>query len=111
MSYFVEVVTEDLFYENLTLGVVRVLESSPCVKNVQIDRRNPCEKAALAAWEQRHGCILPEDLRNFYSSIDGFLLTWSFEVAGNLSKVKHFLFNFSTLKKIKLQKPPATSKL
>nr|XP_012225269.1 PREDICTED: tubulin polyglutamylase complex subunit 2 [Linepithema humile] len=82
MSFFVDIVTEDSFYENLTLGVVKILESSPCVKNVRIERRNGCEPGAITSWEQRHCCALPEDIRNFYASIDGFLLQWNLEIAG-----------------------------
>ncbi|XP_076160949.1 tubulin polyglutamylase complex subunit 2 [Ptiloglossa arizonensis] len=82
MSFFVDVVTEDSFYENLTLGVVKVLESIPYVKNVRVERRNGCECTAITNWEQRHCCLLPEDVRNFYASIDGFLLLWNLEIAG-----------------------------
>lgn len=82
MSFFVDIVTEDTFYENLTLGVVKILESFSCIKNVRVDRRNGCESTAIANWEQRHGCTLPEDVRNFYASIDGFLLQWNLEIAG-----------------------------
>ncbi|KAG7209074.1 hypothetical protein KM043_015227 [Ampulex compressa] len=82
MSFFVDIVTEDSFYENLTLGVVKILENSPCVKNVRVERRNGCESTGITSWEQRHCCVLPEDLRNFYASIDGFLLLWNLEIAG-----------------------------
>lgn len=82
MSFFVDTVTEDAFYENLTLGVIKILEGSPCVKNVRIERRNGCELTAITSWEQRHCCSLPEDVKNFYLSIDGFLLLWNLEIAG-----------------------------
>ncbi|XP_046734308.1 tubulin polyglutamylase complex subunit 2 [Diprion similis] len=82
MSFFVDIVTEDSFYENLTLGIVKILEGTPCVKNVQVDRRPGCDRNALVSWEQRHCCVMPDDLRNFYASIDGFLLTWSLEISG-----------------------------
>ncbi|XP_020706197.2 tubulin polyglutamylase complex subunit 2 [Athalia rosae] len=82
MSFFVDIVTEDSFYENLTLGIIKILEGTPCVKNVQVERRLGCDRSALATWEQRHCCVFPDDLRNFYASVDGFLLTWSFEISG-----------------------------
>ncbi|KYN03816.1 PREDICTED: tubulin polyglutamylase complex subunit 2 [Cyphomyrmex costatus] len=82
MSFCVDIVTEDSFYENLTLGVVKILENSPCVRNVRIERRNGCESGAITNWEQRHCCALPEDIRNFYASIDGFLLQWNLDIAG-----------------------------
>ncbi|XP_033185104.1 tubulin polyglutamylase complex subunit 2 [Bombus vancouverensis nearcticus] len=82
MSFFVDIVTEDSFYENLTLGVVKILESFPYVKNVRVDRRNGCETMAITNWEQRHCVTLPENVRNFYAAIDGFLLQWNLEIAG-----------------------------
>ncbi|XP_051164020.1 tubulin polyglutamylase complex subunit 2 isoform X2 [Leptopilina boulardi] len=64
------------------LGVMKILENSPCVKNVEIDMRSPCDRVALSTWEQRHCCNLPEEMRNFYASVDGFLLTWSLDISG-----------------------------
>lgn len=81
-SYFVDVVDEDSFYENLLLGVTRVLESNPCVKKIELERKNACDRSLISAWEQKHCCLLTEDLRNFYTSTDGFVLTWSLEIAG-----------------------------
>lgn len=82
MSFFVDIVTEDSFYENLTLGVVKLLEANSCVKNVKVERRSACERSLLSSWEQRHCCLLPDDLKSFYTSIDGFSLTWSLDIAG-----------------------------
>lgn len=100
MSFCVDIVTEDSFYENLTLGVVKILESSPCVKNVRVERRNGCESGAITSWEQRHCCALPEDIRNFYASIDGFLLQWNLDIAGNFNK--HFNFRFNVYPSVSL---------
>lgn len=93
MSFFVDVVTEDSFYENLMLGVMKILENSPCVKNVEIDMRSPCDRVALSTWEQRHCCNLPEEMRNFYASVDGFLLTWSLDISG-IIKPRYIYNNF-----------------
>lgn len=82
MSFFVDVVTEDTFYENLTLGVFKTLESSSGIKNVSVEKREACDKNSISTWEQKHCCSLPEDVRNFYLSADGFLLTWSLNIAG-----------------------------
>lgn len=83
MSFFVDIVTEDSFYENLTLGVVKLLEASPCVKNVKVERPSACERSAISSWEQKHCCLLPDDLKRFYASTDGFSLNWSLDIAGN----------------------------
>jgi hypothetical protein len=57
-------------------------ESTPGVQEVELEKRLPCERMLLTAWEQRHCCTLPEDLRQFYMSADGFKLIWNYEYAG-----------------------------
>ncbi|XP_044073373.1 tubulin polyglutamylase complex subunit 2 [Siniperca chuatsi] len=63
--------------ERLTLGITRILESMPGVVDVRFVEREPAEKRSLLSWEQKNTCILPEDLRDFYLTTDGFTLTWS----------------------------------
>ncbi|CAK1603392.1 unnamed protein product [Parnassius mnemosyne] len=82
MSFSVDLVSEDSFYENITLGITRVLESDPRISNVAVERRPPCDRVTISNWEQRHSSILPEDLRNFYASSDGFQLTWHYKYSG-----------------------------
>ncbi|XP_049867344.1 tubulin polyglutamylase complex subunit 2 [Pectinophora gossypiella] len=79
MSFCVDLVSEDSFYENITLGVTKLLESDPRICNVNVERRYPCDRVAITTWEQRHSAVLPEDLRNFYASSDGFQLSWSYK--------------------------------
>ncbi|XP_041971411.1 tubulin polyglutamylase complex subunit 2 [Aricia agestis] len=83
MSFFVDLVSEDSFYENITLGVTQLLESDPRITNVRIDRRTPCDRVALSNWEQKHSVSLPEDLRNFYASTDGFQLNWDYKYSAD----------------------------
>ncbi|XP_073941487.1 tubulin polyglutamylase complex subunit 2 [Choristoneura fumiferana] len=83
MSFCVDLVSEDSFYENITLGVTKLLESDPRICNVSVERRTPCDRVALSTWEQRHSAILPEDLRNFYASSDGFWLTWHYKYSAD----------------------------
>ncbi|KAG7261658.1 hypothetical protein CRUP_012252 [Coryphaenoides rupestris] len=63
--------------ERLTLGITRILESMPGVADTRFVEREPAEKRSLLSWEQKNTCILPEDLRDFYLTTDGFTLTWS----------------------------------
>ncbi|XP_056128825.1 tubulin polyglutamylase complex subunit 2 isoform X2 [Lampris incognitus] len=63
--------------ERLTLGIARILESMPGVVDLRFVEREPAEKRCLLSWEQKNTCILPEDLRDFYLTTDGFTLTWS----------------------------------
>ncbi|XP_068171760.1 tubulin polyglutamylase complex subunit 2 [Antennarius striatus] len=63
--------------ERLTLGITRILESLPGVADVRFAEKEPAEKRSLLSWEQKNSCILPEDLRDFYLTADGFTLNWS----------------------------------
>lgn len=63
--------------ERLTLGIIRILENMPGVADVRFAEREPAEKRSLLSWEQKNTCILPEDLRDFYLTTDGFTLNWS----------------------------------
>ncbi|XP_017568629.2 tubulin polyglutamylase complex subunit 2 [Pygocentrus nattereri] len=65
------------FSERLTLGITRILESLPGVLDVRFAEREPAEKRCLLSWEQKNSCVLPEDLRDFYLTTDGFTLTWN----------------------------------
>ncbi|KAM9757916.1 tubulin polyglutamylase complex subunit 2 [Menidia menidia] len=63
--------------ERLTLGITRILDNMPGVVDVRFAEREPAEKRSLLSWEQKNTCILPEDLRDFYLTTDGFTLTWN----------------------------------
>lgn len=52
------------------------------VRNVTVKPSLPCDKAKISLWEQRNACQLPDDVRAFYASCDGFKLTWSYKVEG-----------------------------
>ncbi|XP_050433141.1 tubulin polyglutamylase complex subunit 2 [Adelges cooleyi] len=81
-----DLVTSDLFNDQVTLGLLGVLENTHGVNNVTIKQFLPCDKAKITAWEQRNACVLPDDVRQFYSSCDGFKLTWSYKIDGILSE-------------------------
>ncbi|XP_037824602.1 tubulin polyglutamylase complex subunit 2 [Lucilia sericata] len=74
---------EDAFYDNLLLGLNSTLSNVPRICNVTMEKRSPCEKSNVMTWEQRHGVYLPEDMKKFYLSTDGFLLHWSYQYAPN----------------------------
>ncbi|XP_050768972.1 tubulin polyglutamylase complex subunit 2 isoform X4 [Gymnogyps californianus] len=65
------------YLDKLTLGVTRILETSPGVAEVTFVEKEPAERHTIISWEQKNSCILPEDLRNFYLMTDGFQMTWS----------------------------------
>ncbi|XP_017021374.1 tubulin polyglutamylase complex subunit 2 [Drosophila kikkawai] len=84
---------EDAFYENLTLGLIRTLSNVPRVCNVTLERRQPLNACQVVNWEQRHCVYLPEDMKKFYLSTDGFVLNWSYQYAPNdIRRVGHIHF-------------------
>uniref|UniRef100_A0A1B6BZZ9 Knr4/Smi1-like domain-containing protein n=1 Tax=Clastoptera arizonana TaxID=38151 RepID=A0A1B6BZZ9_9HEMI len=101
MAFVVDVVSEDSFYENLCLGLTKLLENTPGVQDVELEKRLPCERMLISSWEQRHACSLPEDLRQFYSSTDGFKLIWNYNYAGDILPIGNLRINsISELKRI-----------
>lgn len=75
--------SDDAFYENLTLGLIKVLSNIPRITNINYDKRNPAERNSVHAWESRHNCTLAEDMKQFYLCTDGFCLFWSYEYSAN----------------------------
>ncbi|PNI60692.1 TPGS2 isoform 17 [Pan troglodytes] len=63
--------------EKLTLGITRILESSPGVTEVTIIEKPPAERHMISSWEQKNNCVMPEDVKNFYLMTNGFHMTWS----------------------------------
>ncbi|XP_036275501.1 tubulin polyglutamylase complex subunit 2 isoform X3 [Pipistrellus kuhlii] len=78
--------------EKLTLGVTRILESSPGVTEVTLMEKPPAERHMISSWEQRNNCTLPEDLKNFYLVTNGFHMTWSVKLddSENQPEKPHF---------------------
>lgn len=74
--------SNDLFYNHLTLGLSRTLAKQKGVHSVHLERSEPTDKTVIANWEQKHGCKLPNDLKNFYLSIEGFKMEWEGEYGG-----------------------------
>ncbi|XP_059608226.1 tubulin polyglutamylase complex subunit 2 [Phlebotomus argentipes] len=74
---------DDTFYEYLTLNLSKVLNAVPRITNVTCEKRYPCEAGQIATWEQRHNVYLPDDMKRFYLSTDGFTLHWSYQYSPN----------------------------
>lgn len=60
----------------------KISESDPRISNVVVERKETCDRVAISNWEQKHSVALPDDLRNFYTSTDGFQLTWHYKYSG-----------------------------
>ncbi|KAK3098945.1 hypothetical protein FSP39_024541 [Pinctada imbricata] len=66
--------------EQLNIGVIKYLEKKTGVTKVDLEQRGPADRHAVLMWEQRNTCMLPDDLKNFYMTNDGFRLTWSIKM-------------------------------
>ncbi|XP_038133757.1 tubulin polyglutamylase complex subunit 2 [Cyprinodon tularosa] len=96
--------------EWLTLGIIKILEKMPWVMDVRFAERDPAEKETLLSWEQKNSCILPEDLRTFYLTIDGFTLTWSVKMDDKCVPLGCMLINsVNGLCPLTLQTTPVSS--
>ncbi|XP_071097084.1 tubulin polyglutamylase complex subunit 2-like isoform X1 [Haliotis cracherodii] len=63
--------------EQMNIGIEKYLEKKTGVCKVTLDERNPADRHAVLSWEQRNCCLLPEDLKSFYLTSNGFHFTWS----------------------------------
>ncbi|XP_018602347.1 tubulin polyglutamylase complex subunit 2 [Scleropages formosus] len=81
------------YVERLTLGIARVLERLPGVTDVSFVERAPAEKRCLLSWEQKNMCVLPEDLKDFYLTTDGFTLSWSSKLEGEAVPIGSMVIN------------------
>jgi len=64
------------FTQNLTFGIASTLKKRPGVIDVDLSDHRGLDGSAVAGWENRNCCILPTDLKDFYLTTDGLLLTW-----------------------------------
>ncbi|XP_052012017.1 tubulin polyglutamylase complex subunit 2 isoform X1 [Apodemus sylvaticus] len=79
--------------EKLTLGVTRILESSPGVTEVSIIEKLPAERHMISSWEQKNNCVMPEDVRNFYLMTNGFHMTWSVKLDDHIIPLGSMVIN------------------
>ncbi|KAM5191928.1 tubulin polyglutamylase complex subunit 2 [Mantella aurantiaca] len=79
--------------EKITLGISKILESSPGVTEVKFEVIPPAERHTIVSWEQKHRCTLPEDLKNFYLMTDGFLMSWSVKLDDNPIRIGSMAIN------------------
>ncbi|XP_025831169.1 tubulin polyglutamylase complex subunit 2 [Agrilus planipennis] len=85
MDFIVEKISEDSFYINLLVGLPQllVLIETMGINEYNLVRFPPVSEPEIIQWEHKHGVTLPEDLHDFYSSINGFLYEWFYDFKGN----------------------------
>jgi tubulin polyglutamylase complex subunit 2 len=66
-----------------TTAVIYYLEQRAEVDRVHMKDKSTCSADALAAWEEKNECELPEDLKKFYTMSDGLEIRWSCKTGTN----------------------------
>lgn len=84
---------EDEFYNNLTLNLIQYLNNVPRITSVILHKQQPSESSTITTWEQRHNVYLPDDMKKFYLSTDGFTLHWCYQYARKWKKTFDFHSN------------------
>lgn len=81
-------------FQQLTLGVVQTLEKRQGVCDIKLSEKPPVDRNALVAWEQKYSSFLPDDVKAFYLTHNGLLLTWKVKVgACTVVNVGHMELN------------------
>lgn len=80
MNFKVDKIYEDSFYNNMLLGLPKILDKKRKigVKSRHLTRYPPALPEEINAWEKRYAVALPPDMKQFYSSTNGFLFKWHF---------------------------------
>ncbi|XP_078616408.1 tubulin polyglutamylase complex subunit 2-like [Branchiostoma floridae x Branchiostoma japonicum] len=95
-------------FDRLTFGVVKSLEKKKGVLDIHVEERKPAERHLVVSWEQKHSCILPEDVKNFYLTMNGLLMTWKIKFDEVLMRLGRMEINpISDLKKLNSTSPTA----
>lgn len=78
------------------MNLIRYLltESIQGVVDLKLDEKYGCETIALLHWEQLHGILLPDEVKNFYLASNGFEFTWKFRLGGT-GKLLTIIFSTS----------------
>ncbi|KAK9890406.1 hypothetical protein WA026_010496 [Henosepilachna vigintioctopunctata] len=80
MEFVVDKVSEDSFYENLLLGMPKILDEFSNISEPYLNRASPVQHNVICAWEQKNSVLLPEDLRSFYGSTDGIIYSFKYHL-------------------------------
>lgn len=72
-------------FDKVTMGVVHYIKKKPAVHDVLFGHYNGINNDLIDSWEEDNCCKLPEDLKNFYKTLNGLLIEWNIE----LNEEKH----------------------
>ncbi|EDV26589.1 uncharacterized protein TRIADDRAFT_54743 [Trichoplax adhaerens] len=88
-------------HQILISNIISKIESLPKVVNVDHVDYPPVDQNDIQAWERKHTCSMPDDLKAFYMLSNGFLLTWSVLFDGQKQSLGRMVVNsLKSLKRI-----------
>lgn len=67
-------------FDEVTMGVVHYIKQKPGVQDVMFGHYNGVNNDLIDSWEDDNCCKLPEDLKNFYLTLNGLLIEWNIEL-------------------------------
>eukprot|EP00800_Vazella_pourtalesii_P014682 TRINITY_DN3785_c0_g1_i5.p1 TRINITY_DN3785_c0_g1~~TRINITY_DN3785_c0_g1_i5.p1 ORF type:complete len:202 (+),score=10.03 TRINITY_DN3785_c0_g1_i5:29-634(+) len=71
----------------LLSSMVYSLSSHPQACDIEIKIQPPVSYDDLSSWEYKHHVFLPQDLKEYFMSQNGMLLTWSIKAGNNTYRV------------------------
>ncbi|KAF2879560.1 hypothetical protein ILUMI_26609 [Ignelater luminosus] len=78
MHFVVDTVSEFTYFQNLLLGLADALNKCVGVKRTYLRKTIPLTNSEISDWEEEEGVSLPDDLRSFYSSSNGYMFEWTY---------------------------------
>jgi len=65
-----------------TFGLISLLQQKPYVCDIKFKKHEPVVENMLSIWEESNGCVLPEDVKKFYRTMNGLLVQWKVKFKG-----------------------------
>lgn len=82
MHFVVDTVSEFTYFQNILLGLADAVDKCVGVKRTYLRKTIPLTLSEISAWEKKEGVSLPDDLRSFYSSSNGYMFEWTYTFDG-----------------------------
>ena len=74
----------------LAFDYFQITEKKHGIEKIVLETRAPADRHNVLMWEQRNTVFLPDDLKSFYLTSDGFDLTWSVKMDSKLRRIYLF---------------------
>ena len=77
----------------LLSSLIHSLQSHHQTCDIDIKTQPPVSENDVSSWEYQHCVFLPPDMRDYYLSENGMLLTWSIKAGTNVHRVGRVVIN------------------